>query len=229
MRIAAQNVYDVNMSFTSTKAASATAEPEPERSYHHGNLKSSLIEAGIQALQTVRPDELSLRQLAKDVGVSANAAYRHFADKEALLCALATEGFTRFAQAQAQAVAGVADAQERLKASGLAYVDFAMQHPSLYQLMFSRIDRAPQEPELALAASSGMSVLLEAASSLLQAPAHDERVRVAAAGCWSLVHGLSALAQGGQLAVFGLPMPELIARVMALPSLVGPAVAPPSH
>ncbi len=216
MRIQRQNVYDVNMS----EVPMSTVEGETVRSYHHGNLKASLIEAGVAALAHTEADELSLRQLAKAVGVSANAAYRHFEDKDALLIAMAAEGFRRFAQAQAEAVAQVPQAEDRLKASGRAYVAFAQAHPALYRLMFQRLSCAATDPQLALSAFGGMAVLLEATSSLIGAPAHDERVRVAAAASWSLVHGLSALSQGGQLAVFGLPMNELIDRVLSLPSLL---------
>ncbi|HEX5374401.1 MAG TPA: TetR/AcrR family transcriptional regulator [Aquabacterium sp.] len=190
------------------------------RGYHHGNLKVSLIEAGLEALTHVEADDLSLRQLAKEVGVSANAAYRHFEDKDALLSAMAAEGFRRFARAQHDAVAQEPQAEGRLKAAGRAYVAFAQAHPALYRLMFQRLSCVATDPDLAQSAIGAMTVLLEATSSTLHAPAHDERVRVAAAACWSLVHGLSALSQGGQLAVFGLPMNELIDRVLAMPSLL---------
>jgi AcrR family transcriptional regulator len=216
MRIQRHYVYDVNMS----EVPVSTTGGDATRSYHHGNLKASLIEAGLLALANTESDELSLRQLAKVVGVSANAAYRHFEDKDALLSAMATEGFRRFTLAQRGAVAGLPDAEERLKASGRAYVAFAQAHPALYRLMFQRLSCAATHPELAMTAIDGMSVLLEAASSLLQAPPDDERVRVAAAALWSLAHGLSALAQGGQLAVFGLPVGELINRVFAMPNLL---------
>ena len=202
-----QNVYDVNMS---------DASPE-SRSYHHGNLKASLIEAGVAALAHTDAEALSLRQLAKEVGVSANAAYRHFDDKDALLTAMAAEGFRRFAAAQTASVQGLALAEDRLKASGRAYVAFAQAHPALYRLMFQRMPQILCDPAMAAEAGGGMSVLLEAASSLVGAPVTDERVRVAAAASWSLVHGLSALAQGGQLDVFGLPLPDLIDRVLSLP------------
>jgi AcrR family transcriptional regulator len=199
--------------------ASENEHPSEGRSYHHGNLKVSLIDAGVAALDHTEVDALSLRQLAKVVGVSANAAYRHFADKDALLTAMAAEGFRRFAAAQSASVVGLAQAEDRLKASGRAYVAFAQTHPALYRLMFQRMDQVMADPALmAHCSGGGMAVLLEATSSLVGAPLDDERVRVAAAACWSLVHGLSSLAQGGQLGVFGLPMPDLIDRVLALPT-----------
>jgi AcrR family transcriptional regulator len=222
IRIAIQDVYDVNMQDVSRSEPPWQAHdraPEEARSYHHGNLKASLIEAGVAALDHTDVDALSLRQLAKAVGVSANAAYRHFTDKDALLTAMAAEGFRRFAAAQAASVQGLAQAEDRLKASGRAYVAFAQAHPALYRLMFQRMDQVMADPALmAHGSGGGMTVLLEATSSLVGAPMDDERVRVAAAACWSLVHGMSALAQGGQLAVFGLPLPDLIDRVLALPT-----------
>lgn len=232
MRIAIQNVYDVNMEDAKTRddAENPTnAAPTEARTYHHGNLKASLIEAGVAALAETDIDALSLRQLAKAVGVSANAAYRHFDDKDALLTAMAAEGFRRFAAAQAASAQGVAHAEDRLKASGRAYVAFAQAHPALYRLMFQRMDQVMANPALiAHADGGGMAVLLEATSSLIGAPMDDERVRVAAAASWSLVHGLSALAQGGQLAVFGLPLDELIDRVLSMPVNFQRAVSPTS-
>jgi len=190
---------------------------ERSRGYHHGNLKASLIEAGLAALTHADADDLSLRQLAKAVGVSANAAYRHFEDKDDLLSAMATEAFRRFAQAQEAAVAGLSDPGERLKACGRAYVAFARSQPAVYRLMFQRLCVDTMPAALATESRHGMSVLLEASSSLLGLPADDERVRVAAASCWALVHGLSSLAQGGQLAVFGLEVDDLVDRVLTLP------------
>jgi AcrR family transcriptional regulator len=217
MCIQTQDVYDVNMQDAETLARGA---------YHHGNLKEALIEAGMKALATAEADELSLRMLAREVGVTANAAYRHFADKDDLLNALAAEGFKRFAQSQREAVVGHDAPEERLKASGLAYIAFAMAQPGLYRLMFGRLDHMANHAGLQCNSLDAMSTLLEAAAAQLKVPAHDERVRVAAAACWGLVHGLSALAMGGQLAVFGMNQQDLIERVMALPSLVAQTGTP---
>src|SRR3989344_594769 len=76
---------------------------KPDRAYHHGDLRNALIDAGLTALEAQDASELSLRALARELGVSANAVYRHFADKEALLSALAAEGFRRFAREQREA------------------------------------------------------------------------------------------------------------------------------
>jgi AcrR family transcriptional regulator len=217
IRIQRANVYDVNMSEPEVQAPQAASE----RAYHHGNLKASLIEAGLAALNEVEADALSLRQLAKVVGVSPNAAYRHFADKRDLLDALATEGFRQFASLQRASVKGLAEPTRRLQACGQAYVDFARSQPALYRLMFQQLASGPDaSPALLTESVEGMAVLLETSSALLQATPDDERVRVMAAACWSLVHGLSSLAMTGQLDVFGMDVGELIQRVVAMSALL---------
>lgn len=219
MRIQLDNVYDVNMEDASMLSKGA---------YHHGNLRVALLEAGLQALAHTEAEALSLRLLAKQVGVSANAAYRHFADRDDLLAAMATEGFRRFSVAQEAAVHGLPQAQDRLRASGRAYVAFAQTYPALYRLMFQRLCTDGMTEALATQSQQGMAVLLEAVSALLQRPPQDEPVRVAAASCWALVHGLSSLAQGGQLAVFGLGVDALIDQVLAMPVQFAGVPAPAS-
>ncbi len=214
MCIQLDNVYDVNMEETSMPRKGA---------YHHGNLRAALIEAGLAALASGQEGsevDLSLRLLAKQVGVTANAAYRHFADKDDLLNALAAEGFRRFAQAQRDAVAGPSEPAMKLQAAGLAYITFATSHPPLFRLMFSRVGCLGEHAELMMASQEAMAVLLESAAAQVKGQPGDEHAVVMAAACWALVHGLSDLALGGQLAVFGMPPQALIGKVMALPSLI---------
>jgi hypothetical protein len=87
MRMKSWNVDNVNIMSSLPPAAS-----KPARTYHHGDLRNALIDAGLAALEVHDASELSLRALARDLGVSANAVYRHFADKNALLAALAAAG-----------------------------------------------------------------------------------------------------------------------------------------
>ena len=81
-----------------------------KKPYHHGDLHGALLEAGLRLLQTRKADDLALREVARDVGVSATAIYRHFPDKGALLSALAQEGLDRLAQAQRQATSAAGGA-----------------------------------------------------------------------------------------------------------------------
>jgi AcrR family transcriptional regulator len=206
--IQAENVYDVNMDQISSPHKGA---------YHHGNLREALIEAGLAVLDNAKAEDLSLRALAREVGVTANAAYRHFQDKDDLLNALAAEGFRRFAAQQRLAVAQHTETTARLQASGRAYITFAMGQAPLFKLMFSRLQHIGGHAELAQASNDAIAVLLESAAQQAGSKPGDEGALVMAAACWATVHGLSELAMGGQLQFFGMPVPALIDKVMSMP------------
>ncbi|MGC3997645.1 MAG: helix-turn-helix domain-containing protein [Anaeromyxobacter sp.] len=123
---------------TVTKAGAPHRE-----SYHHGDLRNALVEAAERLVARHGPEGFSLREAARDVGVSPAAAYRHFADKTALLTALAVEGHARLAgameRARARAPAAgtpAARAVAAFVAIGDAYVEFAVKHPSHFRVMF---------------------------------------------------------------------------------------------
>lgn len=181
--------------------------PKSDRAYHHGDLRNALIEAGLSALEAQDASELSLRALARELGVSANAVYRHFADKDALLSALAAEGFRRFAREQREARAQL---DTDPAATGLGYIRFAQRHPALFRLMFGRFTRACDSAELQEAALAAFGQLLEDSRASGPAdPVHpnqgtiDEATMLRAIARWSLVHGLSHLMLEGQLSFFG--------------------------
>jgi AcrR family transcriptional regulator len=199
------NVYDVNMK---------AEKPHAKVGYHHGHLREALLAAGLDALKTQSASELSLRALAKALGVTANAIYRHFADKDALLNAIAAEGFRRFAKTQREAVAMHGEPGPGLMASGRAYIRFSMDETALFKLMFERITLPQCDGELVPASLDALSVLLDCVAELVGAPADDERTRVAAAAAWGMVHGLSELAMGKQLSVLGLDTEALLDKVM---------------
>jgi AcrR family transcriptional regulator len=123
---------------------------ESQRSYHHGNLRAELLDTAIAQLREVGADELSLRALARAIGVSQTAPYRHFADKGELLAAMATRGY-RDLQAglqRAEAEAGE-NAAAQLTAVAHAYVDYAAGNPQLFKLMFGPAVQPTQRyPEL---------------------------------------------------------------------------------
>lgn len=174
--------------------------PKSERAYHHGDLRNALIEAGLGALQSQDASELSLRALARELGVSANAVYRHFADKEALLSALAAEGFRRFGRAQAEARA---KSEQDPLATGMGYVHFAQRHPALFRLMFGSFTRSRDDAELQQAAIDAFGQLLQDSRAPGQTGDIDEATLMFAISRWSLVHGLSHLLLEGQLGLFG--------------------------
>lgn len=106
------------------------------QSYHHGHLRAALVRAGVRAVAESGVAEVKLRDIARRVGVTAPAVYRHFADREALLAAVAGEVADRFFEALEQAVARAGDnVLARFRAAGIAHVQFAVAHPEHFRLM----------------------------------------------------------------------------------------------
>ncbi len=159
----------------------------PSDGYHHGNLRAALVAAALQRLEAEGPSALGLRELARGVGVSPSAPYRHFADRQALLEAVATEGFHRFSAAMSEAAAGLPDT-EQLEAMARAYVRFAVASPHLFRLMFSAEIEHRRDPALAAAAKSAYASL--AAAAAREDAAAPAKVAITA---WAFVHGLSVL------------------------------------
>jgi AcrR family transcriptional regulator len=152
--------------------------------YHHGNLRPALLQAAAKVLEKEGIAGLSLRDAARRAGVSHSAPYRHFPDREALLAAIAAEGFEMLGEAM-RGHSG--------KEMGEAYVRFALAHPQRFRLMFGGTLPMARHPELWDAASATHRALVEAFGDL---PPPD----VAAAAAWSLVHGLAHLKLDGHLA-----------------------------
>ena len=149
------------------------------------NLPKALRAATRAILDEAGPDAVSLREAARRVGVSATAAYRHFANKEELLASVAAEGFRELAAAMETG----ATESDRLGGVGLAYFDFALQKRGLFRLMFGPIlvERA-KYPELNEAASAVFGLLQRVAVSADQWPCEDD---VAGMAAWGLVMACS--------------------------------------
>lgn len=168
---------------------------EVVQSYHHGDLRRALIDAASKQLVQLGPDKLSLRALARDVGVSQTAPYRHFSDKTALLAALAAVGFELLYEQSHAAAQTEVDARRRLLVAGRAYIAFALENPELYRLMFGPM--IPQDydcQELKEAGNRALQVILDISIDGIQ---HGEFVvtdpLAIANSTWALVHGLSSL------------------------------------
>lgn len=162
--------------------------------YHHGDLRNTLIQLGTEMLIEKGQVSISLRQLAQRAGVSHNAPYQHFADKDALLAAIAEEGFRMLAEAMETADSDAArDPQARLTALGRSYIHFALAHPSHVQLMFGTFPNSDY-PSLQQASFATFERLAAAVNDIRGAGqlapfAPDD----AASMLWMLVHGLSAI------------------------------------
>jgi AcrR family transcriptional regulator len=173
--------------------------PSEQRPYHHGDLRQALIRSALAILTEAGVAGLSLRAAARRARVSAMAPYRHFADKEALLAAVAEYGFHELAGRLAAAAAAAPDPRAGLAALGVAYVVFARDEPSLFKLMFGpAIEQKSVHPALEDAGCACFDVLRRAveAANFFDGDRDLEDVSLA---CWSLVHGLASLIVDGRL------------------------------
>jgi AcrR family transcriptional regulator len=184
--------------------------------YHHGDLRRALLQAALELVQREGPQGLTLRAAARLAGVSQAAPYRHFADKQALLAAVAEEGFRDMAAAMQRATrAHAAEPLLRFRALGLSYVRFAQSHPAHFRVMFGpEVADRSLYPSLSESAGETFRLLVQAirecqkAGSVREGDPED-----LATTAWSTVHGLSALLVDAQLGGKAKQVDDLAQRV----------------
>ena len=177
-------------------------------SYHHGNLRPALLDAGLSLLAERGVDGFTLREVARRAGVSHAAPYHHFPDKGALVRAIVAESFELLGSALAEAASAAGDEPfDRIRAMGLAYVEFALDHPQRYRLMFrSELSRSG-DSEVATEADAAGGTAFATLMSAVQDAADRGQLRAgtdaggAAVAAWSSVHGLASLILEGALGI----------------------------
>jgi AcrR family transcriptional regulator len=170
------------------------------KQYHHGNLREALLQAAIQLIAEIGPGGFTLREVARRAGVSHNAPYRHFQDKEELLAAVATAGFRGLTAAMLDAVKGESDPIDRLKRAGLGYVEFALRQPEHFTVMFDAPISQSKDPTFAQAGQEAFATLVNFVTACQQQgrlPSGDPLQFAMLA--WSMVHGVAKLATAGRL------------------------------
>jgi len=153
--------------------------------YHHGDLKATILAEAAVLVADRGADGLSLRELARAAGVSHAAPAHHFTDRRGLFTALATEGFGMLADA-------LKDARPDFLDAALAYVRFALGHPGHYEVMFDKSLYDASDPEL-VSAETAAGAELAAGVGTLDDPRANDDPQAAALAAWSLVHGFSLL------------------------------------
>jgi len=172
-------------------------KPKP---YHHGHLREALLQAAIQLIAEVGPAGFTLREVARRAGVSHNAPYRHFPDREDLLAAVAAQGFRELNEAMLEAVRHQRSSVGRLKSAGLAYVEFALRRPEHFTVMFDAPVSKRKHPDFAEAAEQAFGTLLNSVKSCQdegRLPSGDPHQFALLA--WSMVHGIAKLATAKRL------------------------------
>lgn len=176
--------------------------PETRGRYHHGDLRNALLVAVDGALRDDGVTGLSLRRVAARAGVSHTAAAHHFGDFAGLVASYAQASFETFAvalDAAADAHGASASAEARLLASGQAYVDFALEHPARYEVMFRDDLHPPAHAGLEAAGEHAFAQLLARVRACFVAAPGDDVVLRCAVTAWSTVHGLAHLLIDGPL------------------------------
>lgn len=174
----------------------SNANSDNIRGYHHGDLRSAVVEEGLRLLQDREAESLSLREIARNVGVSATALYRHFPDKASLLEALAEAGYAQLAREQVAAAGG--GGASGFAAMGQAYVRFALANPALFRLIFVA-KPTHAHPGVEAPAGTAASLLQTGVAQLMGPDAPAEARFAAMLRAWSLVHGLAMLILDGQV------------------------------
>jgi AcrR family transcriptional regulator len=182
-------------------AARKNSTAQSKSSYHHGDLRRALIEASLALIAEEGFSALTLREVARRAGVTHAAPYRHFPDKEALLAAVAEEGFRTMVTLMRERMDKESGPIERLSACGVAYVLFAIQHPAHFRVMFGPHFTKPSDhAELAKEGSNAFGLLVQNIVHCQQAGMMLEGEPMPlAVMAWSQVHGLASLLVDQQL------------------------------
>lgn len=167
--------------------------------YHHGDLHHSLIGAAVRTIDRAGVDALTLRAVGADLGVSRTALYRHFADKQTLLAAVAAEGFRTLHAALIASWDNAGHGIAGFRAQGQAYVTFGTTHPSHYRVMFGGyLSGAAKDANLAAAGQAAFGALLDALRDLQQQGIiRRDDPMIQARFVWGTVHGVTMLLMPG--------------------------------
>lgn len=194
-----------------------------KRAYHHGDLRNALITKAIALAKEGGPEAIVLREAAREVGVSATAAYRHFANRSELMFAVKRYAFDQLAGYERRRLRAVrptgdpqADALAELEALGRGYVAFALAHPGIFRVAF-----AEEEPNFSVEdrSSQAFDLLATAMDKLVEVGCLDpERRPFAELAAWSAVHGVAVLILEGPLRA--LPKRERDAAIDRTTSMV---------
>ena len=188
--------------------------------YYGGDLRRDLLDAALELIAREGPSSVSLRWLARRLGVSHAAPANHFPDKAALFTAIAVEGFELLAAAMEEATGQAgpdATPGQRLRAAGRAYTGFAVGHPAHFAVMWQRDLLHPDDPALAAASDATFALLLAGVRDVqAEGWAAGADPQTVAFLAWSVVHGLATLWLSGSLDHAGRPFDEIAAEVGAL-------------
>lgn len=174
----------------------------PRKKYHHGDLKNALIKAGVEILSKEGIEGLSLRKVAQRAGVSHNAPYSHFSDKQSLIAAISTEGFKQlYAELDAAVLAYPDDPKQQLLEGAWAYVQFATNNIDTFKIMFSGIlEKEKEYPDFVEISHQTFERVVDVVRTCQSAGIlNSTPPEVMAVAVWGQIHGIISLRLEGQL------------------------------
>ena len=173
-----------------------------EKKYHHGDLKNALIQAGIAVLARDGVNALSLREVARQAGVSHAAPYAHFTDKQALIAAIITEGYKLLsAKLEKEIAAWQEDVHRQLVEVAWAYMQFAIQESDIFKIMFSgALEHEKDYPEFVTHSQYTFQLVVKVVANCQRAGIlRDQPPELMAVTVWGQVHGVISLIMMGQI------------------------------
>ena len=186
---------------------------KPQNAYHHGDLRDALVQAALREAEQGGPEAISIKALAKKLGVSQPAPYRHFADREALLQAVTAEAFRQFNAILREALARPSK-RSKLSRFAQAALDFGLRRNGIYRLMFASrtMACADEGSELHVAADATLALLIES----MEVPAVGLIRERQALQVWAALHGVISLAEQGLLTgkIAQLSREELVENIV---------------
>ena len=177
----------------------------PAKNYHHGDLKNALIEAGVEILSKEGLSGLSLRKVAKHAGVSHNAPYSHFPDKQSLIAAISTEGFKQlYVELDAAISSYPNDPKRQLQEGAWAYAQFAMAHTDSFKIMFSGVlEKEKEYPSFVEISHKTFERVVDVVRACqgagLLRSARAIPPAMTAVAVWGQIHGIVSLMLEGQI------------------------------
>jgi AcrR family transcriptional regulator len=172
------------------------------KSYHHGDLKNALIQAGVEILSREGLEGLSLRKVAQRAGVSHNAPYSHFPDKQSLIAAISTEGFKQLYEGLDAAISSYPDDPKRqLQEGAWAYVQFAMDNTDTFKIMFSGVlEKEKEYPAFVKISHKTFERVVDVVHACQEAGLlRSTPAEIMAVAVWGQIHGIISLMLEGQI------------------------------
>jgi AcrR family transcriptional regulator len=169
-----------------------------QHKYHHGDLRKAILDAALEMTEESGLESLSLREIARRIGVTTAAPYHHFKDRQSLLIELAIRGYEDLLDALQEARAMAVDMEDRVRQAACCYLGFGRSHRALYAIMFSgEFASHPRLTEMQAVANQALELVRDSMAACSQLGPQES---AQAAFCaWSLLHGILMLDRNGVL------------------------------